>query len=585
MLGLPHRIIHARVSPGAPAPWWAYILAGLFFGVFMALAFPPVCVWPLSLAAIIPLVWAGCRGAEHAKWTAFLTALGTLPFWTFEHTWMWNVTAPGCPALCVYLSLYPGLFVWATAHARRADWPIPMFVVVPFVWTALEMARAEFVLDGYAFFLLGHPLIDSPILAAPAGVFGAYAVSFLCAALAGAVADAAGWSGISRSFGGAGAGALLVVWPGLGLLGTRSDAPASATRTIRIGVVQTNLPQDNKMSWGIDQRVKDEQRFLDLTRQTAALHPAPDLITWPETSFPGIALNPEAIEQLRAGVVTYKSGLVATQFSDDLLKVQAELGIPMAVGCEAVEGDLLADIGKPGPASHRRVFNSVVIVDKGQPQPTRYDKVELMPFGEVIPYLWRWPDLQAWVVNFGAAGMEFDLTPGTHLSGLDVPTPRPEFAAKSVRIAMPICFEVTRAAVCRRLVRGDGTPQGRSELLVNISNDGWFGNWDPGRRQLLLAARWRCVELGLPMVRCVNTGVSCQIDPHGRIVTEQLAEKPGPNERTEGVLLASALIPTGRIPTLFDRLGLAPAYGVMVVGLVGSLILWLRSRRVGGGIA
>jgi len=121
-------------------------------------------------------------------------------------------------------------------------------------------------------------------------------------------------------------------------------------------------------------------------------------------------------------------------------------------------------------------------------------------------------------------------------------------------------------------------------MFINFSNDGWFADWDAGRRQHLLAARWRCVELGVPMVRCVNTGVSCAVGARGQILEEHLAEKSG-NERTEGVLLASVPIDLDRRPTIFERVGLIPAYGVMALGLAGSAVLWMRSRRVAGGVA
>jgi apolipoprotein N-acyltransferase len=577
------RPARVRTPPLPPAPWWAFVVAGLAYGVCTALSLPPGNVWPLALIAITPLVWAACRANGRVKRAALLVALGTLPFWAFEHLWLWDVAAPGYPILCVYLSMYAAFFVWIIAHARRSDWPIPMAILVPILWTASEVLRGEYVIGGYCWFLVGHPLIDAPFFAAPGATIGAYGVSFLCAALAGAVADAAGWSGVPRSWGGIGASTLAIAWFLLGLPAQFASGPDASAKSLRVAVVQTNLPQDNKMGWSVESRRKDLNHFFDLTRQAAAARPTPDVICWPETMFPGMALNPDAIQKLREGGVHYKSGLAATQFGDDLSALQTELGIPMLVGCTAVEGDILADLGVPGHPQHSRIFNSVVLVDKGRPTGTRYDKVELTPFGEVIPFLWRWPDAQNWVVNLGAAGMQFELSPGARAAGLDVPVSRPELGARSVRVAAPICFEGTRSALCRRLIRGDGSPQDRSSALINFSNDGWFGWWDSGRRQHLLAARWRCVELGVPMIRCVNTGVSCVIDGRGRVVSEQLQDKTGPNDRTDGVLLASIPIEPGRSPTIFERTGLFPAYVVMAAGLAGTLVLWRRSRRVASG--
>ena len=575
--------VRVRTPPQTAAPWWGFVLAGLVFGLSFALALPPVSIWPLALVAVLPLVWAACRAPDRAKRAALLVALGTIPFWATQEWYMWYIAAPGYPVLCVYLALSPAAFVWIIAHARRADWPIPMAVLVPIVWTMLEVFRGEFVYGGYAWFVLGQPLIDAPFFAAPGVTFGMYGVSFLCAALAGAVADAAGWSGVPRGWGGIGASVLTVLWFVLGLPMQFRSGPDGSSKSLRVAVVQTNLPQDNKMGWSVDERRKDFARFLELTRQAAAARPVPDVICWPETMFPGIALNPEAIEKLRAGGVKYKSGYPATQFADDLAALQAEIGVPMLVGTAVVDGDVLADLGVRGRPKHSQIYNSVVLINKGKPQPTRYDKVELTPFGEVIPLLWRWPDAQNWVVGLGAAGMEFELSRGSKVAGIELPVSRQELDAKTVRVAAPICFEVTRSDLCRRLVRGDGTSSGRSPLLINFSNDGWFGDSDLNRRQHLLAARWRCLELGLAMARCVNTGISCQIDERGRVLTEQLQDRKGQNERVDGVLLANLPYDLAGSPTIYQRIGLVPAYVVMGIGMAGTLVLWRRSRRIASG--
>lgn len=575
--------VRVRTPPPPAAPWWGFVLAGLVFGACFAIALPPVSIWPLALVAITPLLWAACRAPDRAKRAAVLVAVGTLPFFAVEQFYMWNIAAPGYPLLCVYLSLYVGAFVWIIAHARRADWPIPMSLLVPIVWTALEVLRGEFVLGGYSWFVMGQPLIDAPFFAAPGATIGAYGVSFLCAALAGAVADAAGWSGVPRGWGGIGASVLAVMWFLLGLPLQFRAMPVTSSRSLRVAVVQTNLPQDNKMGWSVESRAKDLARFMDLTRAAAAARPSPDVICWPETMFPGMALNPEAIAKLREGGVHYKSGLAATQFADDLAALQSELGVPLLIGCTAVDGDLLADLGVRGHPKHSRIYNSVVLIDKGRPQPTRYDKVELTPFGEVIPLAWRWPEIQNWVVGLGAAGMEFELTAGTRATGIELPVARQELETKTVRIASPICFEATRSALCRRLVRGDGTPQGRSPVIINFSNDGWFGASDTNRQQHMLAARWRCLELGVSMARCVNTGISCQIDERGRIITQQLLDRPGPNEQNDGVLLANLPFDQAGSPTIFERIGLVPAYVVMGIGFAGTLVLWRRSRRLAAG--
>lgn len=575
------------------ATWWGLLLAGACFGLLTSLSLPPVDFWPLTFVAIVPLMWAGCRTRTPAP-GAVLAGLGTLPAWFLQQAWLTNVSAPGYPFLCVYMAAYPAIFVWIIAQARRVDWVIPMWLVAPLAWTMLEVVRGEIVFDGYAWFLLGHPLIHSPVLAHPAAVFGAYAVSFLCAALAGAVADAAGWAGVPRQLGGLGAAATAVAWAVLSIIGAPA-AESSEARDVRVGVVQTNLPQDNKISWPIYQRLKDFGRFKELTRLVAATDPPPDVIVWPETMFPGRALNPEAVKVERdlgvhflvKGSGTSTERVDADRFATELQALQAQLKVPMLVGAIAIDGDyagylraaLGPDAGLPPPPGLIRRYNSSFVIAGGAVV-DRYDKAELTPFGEIIPYVWRWPALQQMVLDLGAQGMAFDLAIGSRIRGVLVPeTARAGGdSAGGFRVATPICFEATKASLCRRLVLGSG-PEQRSDALVNVSNDGWFGWWDGGREQHLLASRWRCVELRVPMVRSVNTGVSSIIDRRGGVVTERLLDRPEGARRVDGVLAGTIRIDPGRSPTVFERVGMIPAYAATLAGAAGTLVLWLRRRR------
>ena len=94
-----------RPADTKPTKWWAFVLAGLANAACNLLSFPPFTLWPLALLAIIPLVWAGCRAHDRPKRAALFAALGTLPFWTYQHLWMWNVAPAG------------------TATGRTTRWP------------------------------------------------------------------------------------------------------------------------------------------------------------------------------------------------------------------------------------------------------------------------------------------------------------------------------------------------------------------------------------------------------------------------------------------------------------------------------
>ncbi|MGE3106824.1 MAG: apolipoprotein N-acyltransferase [Phycisphaerales bacterium] len=595
MASLPDNARGARLGG---YPWWRHALAGLLFGAFSAAALPPFDVWPLAFAALVPLAWSAYHATRPAALGAVMVSIGTLPFWFFEERWLLNVTQPGYPLLCIYLSAWPGVFVllvnWMTRRFSRGGLALPACLAVPIAWVALEFARGDILLTGYAWYLVSHPLIASSFLAAPAALLGAYFVSFLVAGLAGALSDATGWSPASRRVGGMAAGCIGIVWLGASWHVRSQRNELDPVGSIRFGVVQTNLPQDNKIGWKQSEREGDYERFLKLTREAAQFRPRADVICWPETMYPGTGLNTEYLSELRRlaterGIDPLALGDVA--MAARLVEVQRELGIPLVVGAQALDGFRIVPASSAGAAATTQVearYNSACVVDSEGIRAPRYDKMELTPFGEVIPYLWRWKAAQAWVEKVGAGGMKFDLSPGARAvclpldiaQGAVSPAREPE-VDRDVRIVLmtPICFEATKAEHCRRLALAarQAYPD-RARVMVNLSNDGWFGDAVGKREQHMDAARWRCVELGVPMVRAVNTGLSCFIDAAGR-VHPRGGDNREVGAQTEGVVIDAVSLPPPGATTVFMRIGNMAgwvAVGGCVALMAGSV---LASRR------
>jgi apolipoprotein N-acyltransferase len=571
----------------------AAVIAGLLHGVCVFAAWPPVNAWPLTFAAAAVTMWVGARATGRPARLALGFAIGTLPLWFSQQAWLVNVTPVGYPLLAFYMAFWSGLCVWAIARARRT-WPrVPMVVAGPLAWLAVEVLRGEVVLTGYGWFHLAHPLIARPELAAPAGVLGTYFVSFLAAALVGAMLDvAAAWMQRPRRerevlVRSAALGAVVAAWAVTAVFGSGGPAPR---RTVHIGVVQTNVPQGQKLQWSADRVRTDFARFIELTRALAQATPRPEVIIWPETMFPGVSLNDEAVATFEA---VFRAN-DPTASPDDLTlngamnqairRLQREIGIPLLIGSNEAEGTRVERVPN-GRAEFEYAarYNSVVLIHDGRvdPPPNRYDKLDLTPFGEVIPYVWRWPGLQRAVLSLGAAGMKFDLSPGVRAGPLRVPLGGDAQPPRELLVATPICFEATRSGLCRRLAVGEG---GRSaDVIVNLSNDGWFGdirfspvNSDAGRAQHLLAARWRCVELGLPMVRAVNTGISGAVDADGRIAPVRIVAGLERPIGTDGALIASVQLPeTGSI---FMRLGNVFAWAAMAAGWAMILLACIRGR-------
>ena len=132
-----------------------------------------------------------------------------------------------------------------------------------------------------------------------------------------------------------------------------------------------------------------------------------------------------------------------------------------------------------------------------------------------------------------------------------------------MRVVTPICFEATDGRVCRRLVTA---AEGDADLIINVTNDGWFGSSDAGRRHHALLGRWRAAELGVPVIRAANTGISGLIPagggPGGFVDMELGA-------RTEGVLVADVVLGRER-ETLYRRTG-----NVVGVACALSLLIFL----------
>lgn len=284
-----------------------------------------------------------------------------------------------------------------------------------------------------------------------------------------------------------------------------TDRVLPTAPTVRL--VQPNAPQHQK--WDPDYMRVFFDRALLATRAGPT---RPDLIVWPETSVPA-PLNDSV--NTRAAIAGAASG------------------IPVVVGINRFEG--------------LRVYNSAVLLDETGEAVQIYDKHHLVPFGEYMPFA-------GLMSRFGIHGLAAKdgggYSAGNGAVAMDL---------GPLGKALPlICYEV----VFPQDVTGVSE---RPDFLMQITNDAWFGQFS-GPYQHLAQARMRAIEMGLPMVRAANTGVSAMIDAKGRI-TAKLALN------TQGYL--DAALPKSFGPTLYSRTG-DWVIGLLLV-LVNSLLL-LRAR-------
>jgi len=481
------------------------------------------------------------------------------------------------------LGAYTWVLIWSLSRVHRRLPRVPMVIAAPLVWGGWEVLRGQVAFDGYPWFLAAHPLIDAPRvaigrslgLADLAAWVGVYGVSVAIVVLSAAALD---WRSGSRRPALVALGGVVVVWAASGFI---VEQPTD--RTVRVAVVQTNVPQSVKDGWSLVDRIRTLDSMIALSKE-AATH-GPDLIVWPETMFPGIVIERAWVKEFadntivwgaeasadeaealfselehvdeirwrrRAGPDGDEVSVEIASFADAVVAAQKTIGVPILVGATGYDryelgfaADGTIDPVIDGP------FNSSFLVRGGRVQDERYDKMHLTPFGEVMPYISAWPWLESTLlrIGVGASGMSFDLRRGDRATVFAV-----DAGGESVRVVTPICFEATNPHVCRRLAYGAGGR--RADLIAQMTNDGWFFGRDAVRIQHLQIARWRCVELGLPLIRAANTGISAAISPDGTSI-EPVGTAPA--VRTEGLLIAD--------------IGLGA--GGTVYGVIGGVVSWV----------
>jgi apolipoprotein N-acyltransferase len=443
--------------------------------VLLALSFPKYGHGAVAWVALVPLLLAldRARSTSHGFRLGYLTgavsSLGIV-YWTAQVVVQYGgVGRPLAIAvmvlLCLALALFPSLFGWTVARWRRALGPAAL-LLAPVAWVGTEILRGH-TLFSFSWCLLGYsqhanlPMIQVSRFAA------VYGVSFVVAAVSAALAYmAAERRPRARRAAGLAAAALLgAVWAD----GARQlRTPSVEAARLRVGLVQASILQDEK--WDPDKAWDNIRRHYELTRRAAA--GGARLVVWPESALPFyLDRSPAVAEDLR--------GLVRS------------LGIHLLLG---------NDDREEGPGLTDRIWVGAKMLDPGGALTLRYHKMRLVPFGEYVPVqsvLTLGGRFQARVVQ-----QVGEFTPGTEAVVAPV---------DGHRLGAFICYEAIFPDLVRRFAAGG------ADLLVNITNDAWYG-WSSAPYQHLAMATFRAVENGKYLVRAANTGFSAVVDPRGRVL-------------------------------------------------------------------
>ena len=496
----------------------AALAGGLYF-----LGFTSFGTRVTALVCLVPLLWA-VRGVDSGRralaigW-AFGLAMNLFGYYWLIYTFrMFGGFGPavGVPLYVLFAAYQAGqlaLFVWLVHRFRRRG--VGTVVAAPVALVAAEKLF-PMLFPSY----LGAALHELPVALQTAELGGPTVVSAL-AAVANAVLfelSVAAFTGapVRRRPTLAGA-AVVAVALGYGAVRmVQVDRRTETAPRLKLGLVQASI--------GILERAADPgAAHRQHVVQTMALtrdHDDLDLIVWPESGFP-FAL-PDRVTNLRGAV----TGPNATT--------------PVLFGGGRVD-------------DHGRYYNTAFLADRDGQVLARYDKTYLLAFGEYMPLGDRFPRL-------------YELSPGTaHLTRGERIVP---FELANARLAVLICYEDLLPGFTRRVVR-EAAPQ----LLVNLTNDAWFGDSLEPWLHLALA-RLRAVEHRRYLVRATNTGVSAVIDPAGRVTLAS-------GVFTRESLVAEVRLLDGR--TVFAHVGDWPGWTAVVLAVWLGLARRLQSTNANRG--
>jgi apolipoprotein N-acyltransferase len=469
-----------------------YGLAALA-GCLLSTAFAPAeiagAAWVAPGLILFCALGHGGRGAFRLGFVAgFVHFLSSL-YWLLAIPFAWHgiPVAPGLAwlALSAYCGLFSGLWVWfcwrifpgnivapefslaaavdrflSTAIWKRAQWAI----LCAAAWTALEMARGR-LLSGFPWNFLGASQYRMLPVIQIASVTGVYGVSFLLvwfSAAVGGVMLALARRPSSMEVWGQAALPLLAIAGVVGFGMTKLAGIPAPARQLKVALVQPSIPQT--LIWDENQNAVRFQKVIALS--DLALASKPDLLIWPESAIPDF--SPENQQAIARLLERHPTWLI---FSGDDSRTNA--------------------------SGETNYYNAAFLFGRSGEYRAVYYKRRLVIFGEYIP-LARWLPLLKRLTPISGEFTRGDNPVQFNLTG------------PAAKISVLICFEDMFPQEAREHTQPD------TDFLINLTNDGWFGD-GAAQWQQAAGALFRAVENGLPLVRCANNGLTCWIDAQGRL--------------------------------------------------------------------
>jgi apolipoprotein N-acyltransferase len=504
------------------------LAAGL--GCIAALAFAPYFILPFTFVGFMGFLILLRRTSSWRSGLLLGWAFGLGQF-LFGLNWIaesFKVEAetlgalawPAVVGLCALLAVFPA----AAAAATRAFGVVGPASIVAFapLWTAAEMARGA-ILSGFPWNLVGYVWGISDETLQIASLLGIYGVSLITLSISSLslLFATRNYGGVHSIFFTLFAVVLgsLSLW-GFGVL-RLAGAESGTVPGVQLRLVQANIYQEAKWDPGKASEILARYiRMSNTPRLTVPTH-----VFWPESALPYLFDgNRNMVDKLTGAIPP--SG---------------------ALAFGAVRQT------RRRPDQDPALLNSMLVLDAEGRLAGAYDKIRLVPFGEFMP-------MKALLPIKKLTSGSIDFIPGEGPQQLDIP---------GLPAAMPL--------ICYEAIFPGSNGEGRAHWILNATNDAWFGT-SSGPYQHFLAARVRSIELGLPMVRVANTGISAVVDAYGRIV-DSLALG------TAGVIDAPLPLAVDH-PTAYDRFGDVPVLALIAAMLfTAGVIAASSSRRSSGAVS
>jgi apolipoprotein N-acyltransferase len=501
-------------------------ILAMLSGLALTASFAPLQLDWMAWFALVPLLKSleneSSRRAFSLGFIAGLTHYLTLLYWIIPTIQNYGhlhflVSAGVLILFCLYLSLYMALFSYLTHRMKDSRF---LFLLIPSLWVSLELIRST-ALTGFPWCLLGHTQFNRLGLIQIADLLGVYGISFLIVlsntliyrllfSRTSLIKKRLGWEALGFTV-------LLLSTLAYGQyrLGEAQDI-STPKRTIKVSVIQGNI--DQSIKWEPTFQEETLRTYQRLTRSTSGFKP--DLTVWPETAMPFFFQEDQP-------------------FSTRVREIASEAASILIFGSPAYQR---------GPDG-TKYFNRVYLLSSTGQISGYYDKHHLVPFGEYVPLKRFLPFIHRLVQ---AAG---DFTPGKDVKPLG-----PSHLSSGILI----CFEVIFPDLARTQTR-EG-----AEVLVNLTNDAWFGKTSAPYQHLSMAV-FRAVENRRPLIRAANTGFSALINPKGKII-----ERSG-LFREQVLAQEVELAPPSM--SVYTRYGDLFAFAFLAISLIKVFqVLWYNNR-------